>query len=428
MKLTYVTFVRHPCETQEKMLCCNLNLPNHLWAKCVRCVNVGFNGRLRLSCGICVIVFFAVLTVGNHSYAVEEHRSIPERFERAKILLDRRVEIGLVSPAAVTAWAKLATESEKFGRLFSLHEFASFLSETSSGLDAEDYGCIQSLYLSLQDVPLKWAEVVEEHSKRGEVAQPASYKFKVTYSEFPSITHLQAFHDGKNCSLAITKYVNDEPALYGTMATDGERLMRFQREGYRCNEPIGIPSVIWRADITAFQGYQEAIRTDDPLLQYYPDRFQSVYGICGMVEPIAEIADASGIWEETADFNGKTVFFCGTPFTYVAFDTKTGDLLAYFQGEYSFSNGSLCTVESSGRNSVVFKSHELFDKVGRLPTSTVISTGTSVTTVKLLSISQAPAADDGIVEESIPLNAYVLDRINEVKYVNSGEEKKPAGN
>ena len=48
--------------------------------------------------------------------------------------------------------------------------------------------------------------------------------------------------------------------------------------------------------------------------------------------------------------------------------------------------------------------------------------------MKLLSILQAPAADDGIVEDSLPLNAYVLDRINEVKYVNSGEEKKPAGN
>ncbi|WDQ17884.1 hypothetical protein [Rhodopirellula sp. P2] len=200
-------------------------------------------------------MFFAVLTDGNHSFAVEEQRSIPERFEHAKILLDRRVEIGLVSPAAATAWARLETEAEKFGRLFSLHEFASFLSETSSGLDANDYGHIQSLYLSLQDVPLKWEEVFEECSKRGEVAQPANYKFKVSFSECPSVMHLQAFHDGKNCSLAITKYVNDDPVLYEATATDGKRLMRFRREGHRCNEPIGNPFAIWNADITAFQGY-----------------------------------------------------------------------------------------------------------------------------------------------------------------------------
>lgn len=56
-------------------------------------------------------------------------RALPERFRRAKILVDVRVSRGVASPALQAAWSQLTSASQVSGKLLSPRAFANFLIE-----------------------------------------------------------------------------------------------------------------------------------------------------------------------------------------------------------------------------------------------------------------------------------------------------------
>ncbi len=377
----------------------------------------------------CVLVFFSVLVVSLlMSSAVKVAAQNPSqagelaaRFGKVEPLVDGRASIGTISPSAKVAWSSLTSEAESSGKLLSLRGFSNFLIEKQFQLTGADYANLESLYLSLQRPPSEWASMIESHVASGDAAVPARYDYKVSTSKHPSIMRLQAFHDGKNCSLTSAKLVDHRAIEYSTVATDGSRLMRFNREGDKCEEPIQVPSEMWNADLTQFQSYHEAIRSDDPFLLYFPDAFQSAYNLKGTVDIVSDIC-GSRIWEQTDTINGKNAFFCGSPLAYMAFDAETGDLLAYVSGEYNLVDRNLKPGSTDRQNLVLFAEHKFFKKLGRLPAETTINIGRAVTLVSLLNAEQASPADSSLVEATIPDNAYVLDRINGVKYIKYGDK------
>src|SRR5690606_22802489 len=118
--------------------------------------------------------------------------------------------------------------------------------------------------------------------------------------------------------------------------------------------------------------------------------------------------------------DGKEAVFVGTPFRYVAFDTTNGDLLLFTAGDYRLSGDSdpnLVSGDPERLNRVRFKEHREFAGFGRLPTALSLTIGTSVTDVRLDDIEYAWTAGADFIEEMIPQNAYVLDRIRRVKYI-----------
>ncbi|KAA5545990.1 hypothetical protein FYK55_03505 [Roseiconus nitratireducens] len=371
-----------------------------------------------------VFVFFVALHVGSmHDCAAQDggnSAKFASRFRRVKPLIHRRVEIGTVSKPAEAAWNRLESAADSRGELFSPREFADFLIDNQFELERQDIAHLCSLYQTLQEPPKKWTAIVESHISRGDAAVPARYEFEIAYNQYPTNLHVRSFHDGKRCTTSATRRDFGDTTAFATTATDGKHLMRFSREGYRCDQPIETAREEWNADITLFRGYHQAIRKDNPFFLYFPDTFQSCYDIEGTVTPVAELK--SRVWEATETLNGKTVFFCGSPITYMTFDVHSGDLLRFSSGEYVLSNGGLRPGAADRQNSVSFASHEHFDRLGRVPTETTINVGGGITSVHLLDASRVSAATDGIVEATIPINAYVLDRVRGVKYIKHGEK------
>ncbi|QDS91691.1 hypothetical protein FF011L_04240 [Roseimaritima multifibrata] len=374
-----------------------------------------FQWRFFLSC-LCVAI---ACVDPMHAVAAGGSDDLRERFRSKEALIDQRVKIGTVSPAGKAVWSRLSAEAEQSGKLLSLRAFANFLIEGQFQLVRSDYTHLESLYRSLQKPAAEWEDTIASHTARGGAVIPAEYSYNVAFSKYPSTMHVQTFQDGKHCAVKTTKLVDDIATEHAIMATDGKRLMRFSREGSRCDEPIEIPSETWKADITPLQGFYEVIRKDDPLSLYFPESFHSSYNLEGTVPQVS-----SQIWEARDTVNGQAAFLCGSPLEYVAYSIETGDLLAYSIGEYQLADGNIELGNSARQNSVVFSSHEHFEKVGRLPAKTTVTIGRSLTTVHLLEIDQANATNSSLVEEMIPENAYVLDRINGTRYLKHENQER----
>jgi hypothetical protein len=353
------------------------------------------------------------------------------RFREKEPMIDGRIRIKTASPALKTGWLALQAEVAKNNRLLSLKEFADFVVSNQFPFKDRDYGQLRSLYASIQSPSPEIVDLVDAHHRRWSKILPARYSYTVASHERLRIFGYQMFHDGKHGSTVGRAIDASGVAGYSVTATDGVRVMRFSREGLNCDAPIQIPRVVWKADITPFRGYSQIFHKRDPLRLYFPGGFENTYKITGQVStvrPISQVAK-NGVWEILEDIDGKEAIIVGTPTTYVAFDAKHGDLLLYSSGEYRLGgsgDSNLVVGDANKQNRVLFKDHQEFAGFGRLPTLMTITIWTSITDVYLHDIESADPAGDNFIEEMIPENAYVLDRIRGLKYINHAKEANDA--
>jgi hypothetical protein len=342
------------------------------------------------------------------------------RFRDKEQMIDGRIRIGTASPALKTAWLALKAEAGKRNRLLSLREYANYVVSKQFAFEDRDSAALQGLYTSIQSPSPQVVGLVNAHRSRSSAVGPARYSYTVdSHGRLPRF-ELQQFCDGRNASLTGRAVGEAGIRNYSVTATDGERLMRFAREGPDCDAPIRRPRETWNADITPFRNYSQCFRADDPLRLYFPDGFEETYSISGTVSPIAKMMEGGAVWETLDVVDGKDAVFVGTPFRLFAFDTTQGDLLLFSIGEYRLSRDSdrnLLNGDPQRLNRVRFKKHREFAGFGRLPTALSITIGTTVTDVRLDDIERAGPAGEDFIEEMIPQNAYVLDRIRRVKYI-----------
>lgn len=375
--------------------------------------------------------FFAgafLLLFAPHQCLAGADQSVEQLFSKQSKFLEARVKSGMVSEDVLPVWAELTHRAIDTGQLLNFRQFTDFLRKHSAGLSGRDKANILGLYRQVQRVPPNWTDHYRSFQAQSQViaVTPIAYDYSIERIDGTGAKvrfQIDVSHDGKNVVSEGRSYRNDALYGYGIFAADSVRYMRFSDEGKNADAAIVIPSEVRAAEIMPFHGYSGMFRKRDPLLLLHPAAFQRSYDFSPSWSAISELQEVM-VWEEAIEINGVQCFVVGTSGRYAAFSTENGDLIFRSQG----GDRVAAFRDSKTPVNTVSYSDYYESPIGRIPRAISVSIDRTRYNVELASIEVSSSRlGEECVERAIPVNAYVLDRIREVKWINYDEGANAPG-